>query len=176
MTDYTYDDPRLTYDEACFYYDSPYDILCLSQYEVPPVIVGRSFRARNEYREKLRRGTYLRFKIRCSVFSVNCIPATEEEQAKSVSFEGTVDPPNISILTTNLYQQQTNGIVINAKDINVTVKNQVKITAHVLSNNSTESSVLPEGKQLETKTAVTTEKGDKLLITATMVATKTEHK
>lgn len=38
---YTYDDPRITYDELCFYYDGGYDLVCIKEHAVKR-IYGRS--------------------------------------------------------------------------------------------------------------------------------------
>lgn len=85
---YTYDDPRLLYNEICFYYDGGYDSVCLAT----PIIVGRSTSSdgRKKKKEKLEK-PFINIFIETKLLEVNGKVYKPDEASTWFRFAGEND-------------------------------------------------------------------------------------
>ena len=102
---FTYDDPRLTYDEHCFYYDGGYDEVCLvigfgrkrsggrsnppSRQTIQPFVTASS----NAF--------WINVEVRSRVFKINQELFKEEEEVVQ-SARGELDPGEIELIASRV--------------------------------------------------------------------------
>lgn len=92
---YTYDDPRITYDEMCFFYDGGFDLLCLK--EKAQKVYGRLTK---KDREKEPKEEIFNLFIRISLVEVNGEEVDEPLSEKIFRF--TDEPDLIKIKVAEL--------------------------------------------------------------------------
>jgi len=90
---YTYDDPRLLYDEICFFYDGGYDFLCLTG----PIFVGRGGGEARKRRVEKAKKNFVNVFIQHKLLSVNGIDYEPDEEPKWFRFAGENDLIDITI-------------------------------------------------------------------------------
>ena len=98
---YTYDDPRLLYDEVCFFYDGGYDQVCLTT----PKITVLPYRAglatapvrRRKEQKKEEDLPIINVFIQASLFEVNNAVVPDRNNLKYVRFSGANTPLEIKI-------------------------------------------------------------------------------
>lgn len=96
---FTYDDPRLTYDERCFFYDSPYDQVCLQLAPRRRIGGGRStsIKTKNPY-------VNIRVCGKLCVVNGNVYICDNEKEGNQnvISIVGELEPPCIEISSINV--------------------------------------------------------------------------
>jgi len=88
---YTYDDPRILYDEICFFYDGGYDSVCLTG----PIFIGRGKYPSKICHEKLK--DFFNFFIEYKLLSVNCELYEPNKETEWYKFTGINDAVEIII-------------------------------------------------------------------------------
>lgn len=140
---YTYDDPRLKYDEVCFYYDGGYDLICINNLAVKK-IYGRSHNSIIEEKRK-KQEEILNVFINTSLQEVNGVKVEEfltekkyrltsdkeVEQLYIEDFNITIDltKPKFNLELINCDEKNKNkeyDIIINEID-NSNLKDEIKI-------------------------------------------------
>jgi len=92
---YTYDDPRLLYDEVCFFYDGGYDLVCLAG----PVIVGKGGGSSDSGKKRVEepKKNFVNIFIEHKLISVNGVPYHPDEDPEWFRFVGENDQIDIVI-------------------------------------------------------------------------------
>jgi hypothetical protein len=85
---YLYDDPRLVYDEHCFFYDGGYDSVCLG---APTAVIVRAGGSRKKAKP------YLNVFVRCCVCKVNGEEIPCDDLAGWVRFAGEDEPLTVFV-------------------------------------------------------------------------------
>lgn len=166
---YTYDDPRLTYDEHCFFYDGGYDDVCLAG---PTAVVVR----RGGYKKRERKPE-LPF---ISIFIQSCLVQVNNvfypEIPKFTRFAGTNAPLSIYI---NGVQFDTRVPYVNGEIIQA-LKQKPELNAYVQFleslNNKSDEEIMAENLKsaVENVELQTVENYKKITVESSLVEDKPE--
>lgn len=92
---YTYDDPRLTYDEVCFFYDGGYDSVCLS---TGTIFVGKATASSSSSSKKKKLDKpFINIFIEAKLLEVNGVLIDPDEPSTWFRFSGETDVIDIYI-------------------------------------------------------------------------------
>jgi len=98
---YTYDDPRLLYNEPCFFYDGGFDQVCLiNKFQIRTG--GRSSASRNKENKPLDDKEYINVFIECELKHVNGDRFISKEGKKILRFVGENSKYNIFLKNTKI--------------------------------------------------------------------------
>jgi len=91
---YTYDDPRILYDEICFFYDGGYDSVCLA---TPTIVVGRSSSSTGKRKKEQLEKPFINIFIETKLLEVNGEVIKPDEPSIWYRFSGENDIVEIYI-------------------------------------------------------------------------------